>query len=104
VKENTETHGLNMRKALLDSDIPSEISKGFNKSVLQNASDYLNEHGRLTFTSISIYEVLYGIKAKPAPRQADRFLALLAGHEEIVPDADDYRGRQYSGRNAPCRH
>lgn len=80
-----------MRKALLDSDILSEISKGFNKTVLQKASDYLDEHNRLSFTSISVYEVLYGIKAKPALKQAERFLLLLADHEEIVPDAQDYR-------------
>jgi predicted nucleic acid-binding protein len=80
-----------MRKALLDTDILSEISKGFDRTVLERASDYLNEHDRLTFTSISVYEVLYGLRAKPAPKQAERFLALLAEHEEIVPDAGDYR-------------
>jgi predicted nucleic acid-binding protein len=80
-----------MRKALLDSDILSEISKGFNQTVLQHASDYLDEHARFTFTSINVYEVLYGIKAKPALKQAERFLSLLAEHEEIVPDAHDYR-------------
>jgi len=35
--------------------------------------------------------VLYGLKAKPAPQQAIRFLQLIGGHHEIVPDADDYR-------------
>jgi len=80
-----------MRKTLLDSDILSEISKGFNQTVLQKASDYLDEHERFSFTSISVYEVLYGLKAKPALKQAERFLSLLAAHEEIVPDAQDYR-------------
>ena len=80
-----------IRKSLLDSDILSEISKGINKTVLGHASHYLDEHGVFTFTSISVYEALYGLKAKPAPQQAIRFLQLVAGHEEIVPDAEDYR-------------
>jgi tRNA(fMet)-specific endonuclease VapC len=80
-----------MRKAILDSDILSEIGKGFHPAVLQHASVYLDEHGQFTFTSINVYEVLYGIKAKPALKQAERFLSLLAAHEEIVPDAQDYR-------------
>ena len=80
-----------MRKALLDSDILSEISKGFDKTVLQKASDYLDKYDRFTFTSISVYEVLYGIKAKPALKQAERFLSILSEHEEIVPDSQDYR-------------
>ena len=80
-----------MRKAILDSDILSEIGKGVNTNVLRHASEYLDEHGQLTFTSISVYEVLYGLKSKPAAKQADRFQALLEGHDEIVPEAEDYR-------------
>ena len=72
-----------MRKAILDSDILSEIGKGINVNVLRNASRYLDEHDQLTFTSISVYEVLYGLKAKPATKQAIRFEALLEDHEEI---------------------
>lgn len=80
-----------MRKCLLDSDILSEVSKGIDRTVLANAAHYLDEHGIFTFTSVSVYEGLYGIKAKPAPQQAIRFLQLIAVHEEIVPDKGDYR-------------
>ena len=80
-----------MRRAILDSDILSEIGKGINANVLRHASRYLDEHGQLTFTSISVYEVLYGLKAKPAAQQANRFQTLLEGHDEIVPAAEDYR-------------
>jgi len=55
--------GRKMRKALLDTDTLSEISKGFDNSVLKRASDYLTAHNRLTFTSISVNEVLYGLRA-----------------------------------------
>ena len=80
-----------MRKSLLDTDILSEISKGINKSVLARASRYLDEHGNFTFTSISVYEALYGLKAKPAPLQAARLLELVTIHDEILPDETDYR-------------
>jgi tRNA(fMet)-specific endonuclease VapC len=78
-----------MRKSLLDSDILSEISKGINQTVLGHATQYLNQHTVLTFTSISVYEGLWGYKAKPAPQQASRFLQLVAVHDEILPDKDD---------------
>ena len=61
-----------MRKAILDSDILSEVSKGVDANVLSGASHYLDEHGQLTFTSVSVYEVLYGLKAKPAPAAASK--------------------------------
>jgi len=33
-----------MRKAILDSDILSEIGKGVNSNVLRHDSNYLDEH------------------------------------------------------------
>ena len=80
-----------MIKAILDTDILSEISKGIDPHVLRNASAYLDEHAQLTFTSISVYEVLYGLQAKNATRQTETFLELIEYHEEIVPTRDDYR-------------
>lgn len=80
-----------MIKAILDTDILSEISKGIDPLVLQNASDYLDEYAQLTFTSISVYEILYGLQAKNAIRQTETFLELIEDHEEIVPTRDDYR-------------
>ena len=58
---------------------------------MARASRYLDEHGNFTFTSISVYEALYGLKAKPAPLQAARFLELVTVQEEILPDETDYR-------------
>jgi hypothetical protein len=59
-----------MPKCLLDSDILSEITKGINQTVAGHASRYLSQHTVLTFTSVSVYENLWGYKAKPAPQQA----------------------------------
>ena len=80
-----------MRKSLLDTDVLSEISKGINPTVSGHAKRYLDQHTVFTFTSISVYEGLWGYKAKPAPLQADRFLQLVSVHDEIVPDREDYR-------------
>lgn len=80
-----------MTKVLLDTDILSEVSKGVDRQVLRTASDYLNLHPQLTFSSLSVYEVLYGLHVKVASRQITEFLELVADHEEIVPDGDDYR-------------
>ncbi|MBS1701156.1 MAG: PIN domain-containing protein [Armatimonadetes bacterium] len=80
-----------MLKCLIDTDILSEIGKGVDRHVRENAIRYLDEHQILTFTSISVYEVLYGLRSKVATKQAQRFLMLASAHEEIVPDSDDYR-------------
>jgi tRNA(fMet)-specific endonuclease VapC len=78
-------------KTILDTDILSEIGKGVNQTVLKNAADYLAEHGQLSFTSVSVFEALFGLYAKSADQQAQRFLKLIAAHEEITPTAQDYR-------------
>lgn len=80
-----------MTKALLDTDILSEISKAVDQTVLQNAEAYLDERPQLTFTSISVYEVLYGLGVKTATRQMREFLELVQEHEEVTPTASDYR-------------
>ena len=80
-----------MIKGILDTDILSELGKGVNITVLNHATSYLDEHGKLTFTSISVYEQLYGFALKKATRQTERFLDLVAAHEELVPDKRDYR-------------
>jgi predicted nucleic acid-binding protein len=78
-------------KAILDTDILSEIGKGIDQTVLKNAADYLAEYGQLSLTSVSIFEALFGFYAKAADKQAQRFLQLTANHEEITPTAQDYR-------------
>jgi predicted nucleic acid-binding protein len=78
-------------KAILDTDILSEITKGKNQQVLENVAAYLHEHGQLTLTSVSVFEVLFGLHSKQATRQIKDFLDSMADHEEITPTPDDYR-------------
>jgi tRNA(fMet)-specific endonuclease VapC len=80
-----------MDKALVDSDILSEVAKGMNPSVTARANLYLDQRQVLTFTSISLYEVIYGLLAKGATVQSAKMVLLLSSHDEIVPESQDYR-------------
>ena len=78
-------------KGILDTDILSEISKAKDQIVLLNAANYLDFHAQLTFTSVSVYEVLYGLGAKGATGQMRDFAEVISEHEELLPTATDYR-------------
>jgi tRNA(fMet)-specific endonuclease VapC len=58
---------------LLDSDTLSEIMKARDPQVLRNAGEYLREHGRFRFSTVTRYEILRGLHAKDAVRQMERF-------------------------------
>lgn len=60
--------------ALLDSDTLSEIMKGRDQHVLACASEYLQEHRAFQLSIITRYEILRGLFAKGAVRQAATFL------------------------------
>jgi tRNA(fMet)-specific endonuclease VapC len=62
-----------MDKAILDSDMLSEVLKDKNPQVAQHARQYLSQHGRLAFSAISYYEILRGIMAKQALQQLSTF-------------------------------
>jgi tRNA(fMet)-specific endonuclease VapC len=57
---------------LLDTDILSLLRRG-HPQVSQRAAIYIVEHGRLTFTSLSWYEVIRGYRAIGAFRQLQVF-------------------------------
>ncbi|MGD9632740.1 MAG: type II toxin-antitoxin system VapC family toxin [Pirellulales bacterium] len=57
---------------LLDSDVLSALMKR-DVAVVQRARTYLTEHAQLSFSSITRYEVLRGLKAKQAVAQLRRF-------------------------------
>ncbi len=62
-----------MAQALLDTDTLSEIIKGRDAFVAQQAQKYLSAHKRFTFSIITRYEILRGLKAKQAHRQISVF-------------------------------
>ena len=62
-----------MSPSLLDTDILSEILKQKNPTVVLKAATYLQAHNQFTFSAITRYEVMRGLKAKGASRQLSQF-------------------------------
>ncbi|HEY6350677.1 MAG TPA: PIN domain-containing protein [Candidatus Angelobacter sp.] len=79
-----------MLKSILDTDILSEFLKGHNPNVVTHAARYAKEHGIFTFTSISVYEIAYGLELKGAYGQLKKALAWLSKNEEVTPTPADY--------------
>ena len=50
-----------MDRSLLDTDTLSEILKGRDLNVALRADRYLDRHPRLTFSSVTTMEILYGL-------------------------------------------
>ena len=73
-------------RALLDTDTLSAVMRG-TPPVLAKARDYLAEHGTFSFSIITRYEILRGLKAKNAIVQLRAFDRLCAG-SQIVPLTD----------------
>ena len=76
--------------AILDTDILSEYFKGHNATVAKRAADYAKEHGVFTLTSVTVYEIVYGLELKGASSQLAKVMAWLKQNEEVTPIAADY--------------
>ena len=93
-----------MAHLVLDTDILSAVMKK-NPVVIPKARSYLAEHGQFTLSILTRYEILRGLKAKGAAKQAiafDRFCAtnvvLPLTDEVVVKAAEIYA--ELSGRGA----
>lgn len=80
-----------MPKVILDTDILSEIIKERDPVVLANAASYLVREPALSFTSVSVVEVLSGLYVKDARKQLAKAEAFFGFHEQILPTEQDYR-------------
>jgi len=58
-----------MVKVLLDTDILSEYLKGHDRTVAGHAARYAEQYGVFTFTSVTVYEIAYGLELKAAASQ-----------------------------------
>jgi tRNA(fMet)-specific endonuclease VapC len=90
-------------QALLDTDILSAVMRG-NPRVVSRARAYLAEHGVLTFSIITRYEILRGLKAKGATAQLEAFdrfcqtcLVLPLTDTVVVRAADIYAALRQRG-------
>jgi len=79
-----------MEKALLDTDILSEYLKGYDQTVAAHAAAYARMHGVFTFTSVTVYEIVYGLELKGASGQLRKALAWLSQNEQVTPANADY--------------
>ena len=74
-------------KTLLDTDILSAIMRQQPEAVAQ-ARAYLSAHGRLTFSLITRYEILRGLKAKGATTQLVAFEQFCVANEILPLEAN----------------
>ena len=71
---------------LLDTDTLSAILRG-NAVVAQPVRDYLRAHRRFTFSVITRYEILRGLKARDATVQQEAFESFCAA-SSVLPLTD----------------
>jgi tRNA(fMet)-specific endonuclease VapC len=79
-----------MVKSILDTDILSEYLKGHDRIVISHAGSYAKEHRVFTFTSVTFYEIVYGLELKSAVSQLKRALAWLNRNNEVTPTSADF--------------
>ena len=77
-------------KSILDTDILSEYLKGHDSVVVGHAARYAREHGVFSFTTVTVYEIVYGLELKSASSQLKNVLAWLARNDSITPAGEDY--------------
>lgn len=75
-----------MNKAILDTDILSEIIKGVNQTVAAHARTYRRAFGHYTLAAVTVMEVVRGYQKKQATRQLGVFLATLPTAEVLSFD------------------
>jgi tRNA(fMet)-specific endonuclease VapC len=73
-----------LNKAILDTDIFSEITKGVNQTVAGHARAYRTAFTRYTISAVTFMEVIRGYQKKQALRQLQSFLAAIPS-EEVIP-------------------
>lgn len=88
-----------MNKALLDTDIYSEVLKAVDQNVARNAAAYRRTNGFLTISVITVMEVIQGLQKVGGSNRIQAFRNAIAP-EEILPfdqDAADLAGRIAGG-------
>src|SRR5438105_210231 len=79
-----------MVKSILDTDILSEYLKGHDSIVIGHAERYAKEHQLFTFTSVTVYEIVYGLELKGAQSQLRKIMAWMHQNDAVTPAPEDY--------------
>lgn len=87
-----------MDKALLDTDIFSEILKGVDQHVRARATTYLTNFGFYTISAITVLEIVKGFHKVKREDQIQKFLAGLSSVELLTLDltSSEQAGRIYA--------
>ena len=72
-----------MNKALIDTDIFSEIGKATDATIAANVKTYRRSFGHYTFSTVTVVEILSGFQKAQATGRLNSFLATLP-HMEIL--------------------
>jgi tRNA(fMet)-specific endonuclease VapC len=75
-----------LNKALLDTDILSEIGKAKDATVATNAKTYRRSFGHYTLSAVSVMEIVRGFQKTQATSRLNGFLATLPHMEVILFD------------------
>jgi tRNA(fMet)-specific endonuclease VapC len=78
-----------LNKAILDTDIFSEIIKGVNQTVAAHAKTYRRAFGHYTVSAVTVMEIVQGYQQKQATRQLQAFLSALPSQEVLSFDEVD---------------
>lgn len=73
-----------LNKALLDTDILSEIGKAKDPIVANNAKTYRRSFGHYTLSAVSATEIVRGFQRTQATARLNAFLAMLPHREVLV--------------------
>jgi len=80
-------------RALLDTDIFSELMRGKNEGVRVRAEAYVKEHGRLSISAVTVLEVVKGFQKVGRQDALERFVQSLASVEVLVTGNEDHYKR-----------
>jgi tRNA(fMet)-specific endonuclease VapC len=72
-----------MARALLETDILSEVLRGKNDAVRRRAEAYLSQHGQLTICVLTVVEVVKGLERLKRQAAIDRFLTDVEAMEVL---------------------
>lgn len=76
---------------MIDTDILSEVLKGKNETVSHHFLSVCEKGDEIFISSVTVYEVLYGLHSKQAFAQLGQFARFLLGQTEVTPTRQDYR-------------
>jgi len=77
-----------VNRALLDTDIYSDVLKAVDPTVVRNASEYRRFHGSLTISVVTVMEIVSGLQRVRREHRIQTFLNAIARERVVLFDQD----------------